>query len=161
MRRAYRGRRCLRNACRHTPPSPPLGQTPRKKVAATAGILHQIRVPILRALRDRALLLVGFTDALRPPDLAPNHTERCPGHTLSARPGAGRTTAGQVSSASGSRRRPERGRSLPCPASGLGPTPWIVGSIVKERAVATGLAERKFGVRSLKRGPLSTSKDHG
>jgi integrase len=49
------------------------GQTPRKKVAATAAILRQILAPIpddLRGLRDRALLLTGFAGALRRSELA-------------------------------------------------------------------------------------------
>lgn len=49
------------------------GYIPKKKVAATAGILHQILAPIpmdLPGLRDRALLLVGFAGALRRSELA-------------------------------------------------------------------------------------------
>jgi site-specific recombinase XerC len=54
------------------------GQTPRKKVAATAGILRQILAPIpsdLRGLRDRALILTGFAGALRRSELAPIRVE--------------------------------------------------------------------------------------
>jgi hypothetical protein len=67
------------------------GQTPRKKVAATAGILRQIVAPIpadLRGLRDRALLLVGVAGALRRSELAVirveqlEKTERGPRLTL-------------------------------------------------------------------------------
>lgn len=50
-----------------------LGETPRKKVAATATILRQILAPVpddLRGRRDRALLLVGFAGALRRSELA-------------------------------------------------------------------------------------------
>ena len=50
-----------------------LGETPRKKVAATASMLRQILAPIpddLRGLRDRALLLTGFAGALRRSELA-------------------------------------------------------------------------------------------
>jgi integrase len=49
------------------------GQQPRKKVAATATILHRLIAPIpgdLRGLRDRAVLLVGFAGALRRSELA-------------------------------------------------------------------------------------------
>ena len=49
------------------------GETPRKKVAATAGILRQILAPIpddLRGLRDRALILTGFAGALRRSEIA-------------------------------------------------------------------------------------------
>ena len=56
-----------------------LGQTPRKKVAATAGILRQILAPIpsdLRGLRDRALLLIGFAGALRRAELAAIRVEQ-------------------------------------------------------------------------------------
>jgi hypothetical protein len=54
------------------------GQTPRKKVAATAGILRQILAPIpsdLRGLRGRALILTGFAGALRRSELAPIRVE--------------------------------------------------------------------------------------
>jgi integrase len=50
-----------------------LGYAPRKKVAATDGILRQILAAIptdLRGLRDRALLLTGFAGALRRSELA-------------------------------------------------------------------------------------------
>ena len=49
------------------------GEQPVKKVAASASILRQILAPIpddLPGLRDRALLLVGFTGALRRAELA-------------------------------------------------------------------------------------------
>ena len=49
------------------------GVVPRKKVAATAGILRRLLAPIpgdLRGLRDRAILLVGFAGALRRSELA-------------------------------------------------------------------------------------------
>ena len=49
------------------------GEAPAKKVAATAEILRQLLAPIgddLRGLRDRAMLLVGFTGALRRSELA-------------------------------------------------------------------------------------------
>ena len=49
------------------------GETPGKKVAATAAILRQLLAPApddLRGLRDRALLLVGFAGALRRAELA-------------------------------------------------------------------------------------------
>ena len=49
------------------------GEAPAKKLAATADILRQLLAPIeddLRGLRDRALLLVGFTGALRRSELA-------------------------------------------------------------------------------------------
>ncbi|PPQ32910.1 recombinase [Rhodopila globiformis] len=49
------------------------GQTPRKKVAATATILLRLLAPIasdVRGLRDRAILLVGFAGALRRSELA-------------------------------------------------------------------------------------------
>ena len=49
------------------------GFAPRKRTAATAGILRQILAPIpadLRGLRDRALLLTGFAGALRRSELA-------------------------------------------------------------------------------------------
>jgi integrase len=55
------------------------GQTPRKMVAATAGILRQILAPIpneLRGLRDRALLLTGFAGALRRSELAAIRVEQ-------------------------------------------------------------------------------------
>lgn len=55
------------------------GYAPKKKVAATAGILHQILAPIptdLRGLRDRALLLVGFAGALRRSELAAIRVEQ-------------------------------------------------------------------------------------
>ena len=55
------------------------GYTPKKKVAATAGILRQILAPIpgdLRGLRDRALLLVGFAGALRRSELAAIRVEQ-------------------------------------------------------------------------------------
>jgi integrase len=55
------------------------GETQRKKVAATAGILHQILAPIpsdLRGLRDRAILLTGFAGALRRSELAPIRVEQ-------------------------------------------------------------------------------------
>jgi integrase len=55
------------------------GVAPRKKVAATAGILRQILAPIpadLRGLRDRALLLVGFAGALRRSELAAIRVEQ-------------------------------------------------------------------------------------
>ena len=49
------------------------GYAPKKKVAATAGILRQILAPIpadLRGLRDRALIVTGFAGALRRSELA-------------------------------------------------------------------------------------------
>ncbi len=55
------------------------GFAPRKKVAATAGILRQILAPIpadLRGLRDRAILLVGFAGALRRSELAAIRVEQ-------------------------------------------------------------------------------------
>ncbi len=55
------------------------GQTPRKMVAATAGILRQILAPIpsdLRGLRDRALILTGFAGALRRSELAAIRVEQ-------------------------------------------------------------------------------------
>jgi integrase len=55
------------------------GRTPRKKVAATAGILRQILSPIpqdLRGLRDRALILTGFAGALRRSELAAIRVEQ-------------------------------------------------------------------------------------
>jgi hypothetical protein len=52
------------------------GQTPRKKVAATAAILRQIVAPIPADLRDRALLLVGFAGALCRSELAPIRVEQ-------------------------------------------------------------------------------------
>ena len=55
------------------------GQTPRKKVAATAGILRQILAPIptdLRGLRDCALILTGFAGALRRSELAAIRVEQ-------------------------------------------------------------------------------------
>ncbi len=55
------------------------GYTPKKKVAATAGILRQILAPIpadLRGRRDRALLLVGFAGALRRSELAAIRVEQ-------------------------------------------------------------------------------------
>jgi len=55
------------------------GEVPAKKVAATAGILHQLLAPIpddLRGLRDRALLLTGFAGALRRSEVAPIRVEQ-------------------------------------------------------------------------------------
>lgn len=55
------------------------GYAPRKKVAATDGILRQILAPIpddLRGLRDRAILLVGFAGALRRSELAAIRVEQ-------------------------------------------------------------------------------------
>lgn len=55
------------------------GQTPRKKVAATSGILGQILAVIpddLRGLRDRALILTGFAGALRRSELATIRVEQ-------------------------------------------------------------------------------------
>jgi integrase len=55
------------------------GETPRKKVAATAGTFRQILAPIpddLRGLRDRAVLLVGFAGALRRSELAAVRAEQ-------------------------------------------------------------------------------------
>jgi integrase len=55
------------------------GYAPKKKVAATAGILRQILAPIqddLRGLRDRALLLTGFAGALRRSELAAIQVEQ-------------------------------------------------------------------------------------
>lgn len=55
------------------------GYIPKKKVAATAGILRQILAPIpadLHGLRDRALLLVGFAGALRRAELAAIRVEQ-------------------------------------------------------------------------------------
>lgn len=55
------------------------GYSPRKKVAATDGILRQILSPIpgdLRGLRDRAVLLVGFAGALRRSELATIRVEQ-------------------------------------------------------------------------------------
>ena len=49
------------------------GQIPLEKVAATVTILRRLLAPIsddLRGLRDRAVLLVGFTGALRRSELA-------------------------------------------------------------------------------------------
>ena len=49
------------------------GQSPEKKVAATAAIIQQLLAPIqddLRGRRDRALILVGFAGALRRSELA-------------------------------------------------------------------------------------------
>lgn len=48
-------------------------QLPKKKVAATAGIVRRLLAPIgsdLRGLRDRAVILVGFAGALRRAELA-------------------------------------------------------------------------------------------
>jgi site-specific recombinase XerC len=55
------------------------GQSPEKKVAATATILRQLLAPIpddLRGKRDRAILLVGFAGALRRSELASIRLER-------------------------------------------------------------------------------------
>jgi integrase len=55
------------------------GQSPEKKVAATAAIIQQLLAPIpddLRGKRDRALLLVGFAGALRRSELASIRVER-------------------------------------------------------------------------------------
>jgi integrase len=55
------------------------GQSPEKKVAATAAIIQQLLAPIpddLRGKRDRALLLVGFAGALRLSELAAIRVER-------------------------------------------------------------------------------------
>jgi len=55
------------------------GQSPEKKVAATAVIIQQLLAPIqddLRGKRDRALLLVGFAGALRRSELASIRVER-------------------------------------------------------------------------------------
>jgi integrase len=55
------------------------GQSPEKKVAATAAIIQQLLAPIqddLRGKRDRALLLVGFAGALRRSELAAIRFER-------------------------------------------------------------------------------------
>lgn len=55
------------------------GETPRKKVAATASILREILAPMprdLRGLRDRALLLTGFAGALRRSELAAIRVEQ-------------------------------------------------------------------------------------
>ena len=49
------------------------GQIPLQKVVATVTILRRLLAPIsddLRGLRDRAVLLVGFTGALRRSELA-------------------------------------------------------------------------------------------
>lgn len=54
------------------------GDQPSKKAAATASILRQVIEPIsddLTGLRDRALLLLGFTGALRRAELAAIHVE--------------------------------------------------------------------------------------
>lgn len=48
-------------------------ELPKKKVAATAGIVRRLLAPIgsdLRGLRDRAIILVGFAGALRRAELA-------------------------------------------------------------------------------------------
>jgi integrase len=55
------------------------GQSPEKKVAATAAIIQQLLAPIpddLRGKRDRALILVGFAGALRRSELAAIRVER-------------------------------------------------------------------------------------
>jgi site-specific recombinase XerC len=55
------------------------GQSPEKKVAATAAIIQQLLAPIpddLRGKRDRALLLVGFAGALRRSELAAIRVDR-------------------------------------------------------------------------------------
>jgi site-specific recombinase XerD len=55
------------------------GQSPEKKVAATAAIITQLLAPIqddLRGKRDRALILVGFAGALRRSELASIRVER-------------------------------------------------------------------------------------
>jgi site-specific recombinase XerC len=55
------------------------GQSPEKKVAATAAIIQQLLAPIqddLRGKRDRALLLVGFAGALRRSELASIRVDR-------------------------------------------------------------------------------------
>jgi hypothetical protein len=59
------------------------GDTPARKLAATAAILRQILAPIesdLAGRRDRALLLLGFAGALRRAELAAvrvEHLEPC------------------------------------------------------------------------------------
>jgi site-specific recombinase XerC len=55
------------------------GQSPEKKIAATAAIIQQLLAPIpddLRGKRDRALLLVGFAGALRRSELAAIRVDR-------------------------------------------------------------------------------------
>jgi site-specific recombinase XerD len=55
------------------------GQSPEKKVAATATIIRQLLAPIqddLRGKRDRALILFGFAGALRRSELASIRVER-------------------------------------------------------------------------------------
>ncbi len=50
-----------------------MGDVPAKKLAATAEVLHRLLAPIeddLTGVRDRALLLVGFTGAFRRSELA-------------------------------------------------------------------------------------------
>jgi integrase len=60
-----------------------IGEAPAHKLAATAAILRQILAPVgtdLAALRDRALLLLGFAGALRRAELAAvrvEHLEPC------------------------------------------------------------------------------------
>lgn len=55
------------------------GESPKKKVAATAAILQQLLAAIpddLRGKRDRAILLVGFAGALRRSELAAIRVDR-------------------------------------------------------------------------------------
>jgi site-specific recombinase XerC len=55
------------------------GQSPEKKIAATAAILQQLLAPIpddLRGKRDRAIFLVGFAGALRRSELASIRIDR-------------------------------------------------------------------------------------
>jgi site-specific recombinase XerC len=110
------------------------GEQPAKKAAATAAVLRQILAPIgddLTGLRDRALLLVGFTGALRRAELAAIHVEH-----LEARERGLRLTLPQ---SKGERTGRSVAIAIPHGAAGFCPVRavrrWLAAAEIREGAV--------------------------
>ena len=110
------------------------GEQPVKKVAASASILRQILAPIpddLPGLRDRALLLVGFTGALRRAELAAIRVEhlemRERGFRLTLPHSKGERTGRSVTTAI------PHGSASFCPVRGL--RRWLDVADIREGAV--------------------------
>jgi hypothetical protein len=145
------------------------GQTPHKKGAATAGILHQILAHIPRGLRDRTILLIGFAGALRRSGLTSIRAEELEkiehGLRLILHQTKGSQTEALIVLCPTAARLPKLTRPRkppPLPQIDLPAiSPWAVSEVVKTRAAAAGFGGRDFGGHSLKRDAPTTGMDLG
>lgn len=170
------------------------GELPNRKVVATATIVRQLLEPIqgdLRRPRDRALILVGFTDAQRRAELTAIRVEyleiRERGLRLTLPRSKGERAGCHVALPYGATELCPM-RALRCwqEAAGItagavfrrifvpprgrdgrqAPSPWLaspgtVARIVQARAAAAGFDRGALGGYGLKRGALTTGMDRG